>query len=91
MPRSSAPGSSTSAAEVEVLGLLPHALWLWVRGHGYMLDYARFPWFQNATIKDVGRVELRFEHLFWPALDVDLHLDSLADPDRFPLVAGRST
>src|SRR5579863_3855947 len=41
MPRSSARGATTSEVEVEVLGLTPHALWLWVRGREYMLDYAR--------------------------------------------------
>lgn len=86
MPRSFARGASTSA-EVEILGLTPHALWILVRGREYMLDYARFPWFSRATIRDVQRVELRFDHLHWPALDVDLHLDSLAEPERFPRVS----
>ncbi len=86
MPRSSAPGKSTSGTEVEVLGLTPHALWLLVGGREYMLDFARFPWFQEASIQEVRRVELRFEHLYWPTLDVDLHVDSLADPERFPMV-----
>ena len=27
------------------------------------------------------------DHLYWPALDVDLELDSLDNPQRFPLVA----
>jgi hypothetical protein len=78
---------STSAPEVEVLGLTPHGLWLLARGQEHMLVFDRFPWFQEASIQDVRRVELRFDHLYWPALDVDLHLDSLAHPERFPMVA----
>jgi len=52
-----------------------------------MLDYTRFPWFRGASIGDVEDCELRFEHLHWPSLDVDLHLASLEDPALFPLVA----
>ncbi len=87
MRRSSARGIGTSA-RVEVLGLTPHALWLSVNGREYMLDYRTFPWFQQATIQDVQRVELHGgTHLYWPTLDVDLHIDSLSEPTRFPLVS----
>jgi hypothetical protein len=86
MLRSRARGERTSS-RLEVLGLTPHALWLSIDGEERMLDYARFPWFRHATIEDVQQVELRFEHLYWPTLDVDLHLDSLQHPERFPLVA----
>lgn len=86
MAKSSARGASTSA-EVEILGLTPHALWILVRGTEYMLDYTRFPWFHEATMAQVQQVELTFEHLYWSALDVDLHVDSLAEPDRFPLIS----
>jgi hypothetical protein len=90
MPRSSARGKNTSATEVEVLGLTPHALWVLVGGHEYMLDFERFPWFQEASIQEASRVELRFDHLYWPALDVDLHVDSVSHPEQFPMVAKSS-
>jgi hypothetical protein len=70
-----------------VLALTPHALWIHVRGREYMLDFAKFPWFRKATIEEVQACELRFQHLHWPRLDVDLHLDSLEEPERFPLVS----
>jgi hypothetical protein len=28
------------------------------------------------------------EHLYWPALDVDLTLESIRHPERYPLVSG---
>ncbi len=87
MRKSSARGTSISTTEVEILGLTPHALWLLVGGREYMLDYRRFPWFQDASMRDLRQVELRFDHLHWPTLDVDLHVDSLAEPERFPLVS----
>lgn len=87
MPKSSARGAPVSR-DVEVLALTPHALWLLVEGREHMLDFERFPWFREASIRTAMNVELRFgAHLHWPDLDVDLHVDSLSDPGRFPLVA----
>ena len=86
MPTSSSRGARTSA-RVEILGLTPHALWLSIARREYMLDYRHFPWFRAPAIEDVERVEMRYGHLYWPTLDVDLHIDSLDEPERFPLVA----
>jgi hypothetical protein len=85
MAKSSARGARTS---VEVLGLTPHALWIMVQGNELMLDFSRFPWFARATVEEVCDVSLLHgQHLYWPRLDVDLHLDSIEHPERFPLVS----
>ncbi|MBI5508260.1 MAG: DUF2442 domain-containing protein [Deltaproteobacteria bacterium] len=71
-----------------MLGLTPHALWLSVGGRELMLDFRHFPWFADASIADVGDVHLLHgAHLHWPRLDVDLHLDGIEHPERYPLVA----
>lgn len=57
-----------------------------------MLDFARYPWFAEATMAEIRDVTLLHgHHLHWPRLDVDLHLESIEHPERFPLVsrAGR--
>jgi len=90
MSKSSARGMSTSA-EAEVLGLTPHALWILVGDREFMLDFTRFPWFFRATIEDVRDVKLLHgAHLHWPRLDVDLHIDSIEYPERFPLVSRKN-
>ena len=87
MRKSSARGAATSASP-EVLGLTPHALWMLVGDRELMLDFAHFPWFARASVEDVCDVVLLHgEHLHWPRLDVDLHLDSIEHPERFPLLA----
>jgi len=89
MAKSSARGARTSAElEVQVLGLTPHALWISIGGREHMLDFERFPWFARATMVEICDVTLDFGvHLRWPQLDVDLHTDSLENPQHFPLVA----
>lgn len=84
--RSSRAGRRT-LRDVEVLNVSPFGVWLWVKGSEHFLDAESFPWFQHATIQQIGNVRLEHETaLHWPDLDVDLHVESLAHPERFPLV-----
>ncbi len=91
MTRLSGAGKRTSAAprpDVEVLSVSPHGIWLAVRDVEFLLGYTDYPWFRGAKVGDIFEVQLLHgSHLWWPSLDVDLHVDSLAHPERFPLKA----
>lgn len=81
-------GITTSGAEV--LNVSPHGFWLCVNGREHFLAYEHFPWFRNATVGQLFRVELLHQaHLYWPELDVDLDLDRIANPEKYPLVSKR--
>jgi len=83
--KSHKPGTSTS--EVEVVGINARGIWLYVKGGEYFLSHEDYPWFKDARIADVLDVQLIHEvHLRWPALDVDLTLESLGEPEAYPLV-----
>ena len=78
-------GKHTSKPEVTQVSL--HGLWLLVGVREYFLDFDAYPWFAKGSIADVTKVQLLHgRHLRWPALDVDIELESLAYPDRYPLV-----
>jgi hypothetical protein len=80
------PGIVTS--QVEVVQVTPFGLWVAVDDSEYFLDFKLFPWFKKATIDAIGRVEeIAPGHLFWPSLDVDLDIDTIMNPEEFPLVA----
>jgi hypothetical protein len=65
-----------------------HGLWVFVGGKEYLLPYKEYPWFKNATVSQITNLELHHNaHLYWPFLDVDLSLDCLENPDKYPLVA----
>ncbi|MGH7175912.1 MAG: DUF2442 domain-containing protein, partial [Tepidisphaeraceae bacterium] len=52
------------------------------------VPFSEFPWFQDAPIGHLLNVQLPApHHLYWPDLDVDLAVDSLVHPERFPLVS----
>lgn len=65
-----------------------HGFWMMLAETEYFLSFDQFPWFRNATIGQLLQVELPSpHHLYWPQLDVDLAVESLTDPERFPLVS----
>lgn len=82
-----APGATTSTPEVT--NISRHGFWLLLDETEYFLPFAQFPWFRDAPVAAILHVErLHAEHLYWPSLDVDLELDSIRHPERYPLIAG---
>lgn len=80
------PGTSTS--HVEVTNISRHGFWILVGGRELFLPFDDFPWFRDSTVEGILNVEFSEpEHLHWPVLDVDLTLESIEHPERFPLTA----
>jgi len=73
---------------VEVTNVSKHGFWLLLGGEELFVPFAMFPWFRDAPIGKLTEVELPSpHHLYWPALDVDLAVDSIRHPEQFPLVS----
>jgi hypothetical protein len=73
---------------VEVSNVTPHGLWLLIGEREFFLSFTDFPWFQDATIRSISKVELlSANHLYWPELDIDLAVDSIERPELFPLIS----
>lgn len=73
---------------VEVLNVSPHGFWLMANGREYFLAFVDFPWFRAATLQQLFNIEFSHgDHLYWPELDVDLNLERIEYPEKFPLVA----
>lgn len=54
----------------------------------HFVPFKEFPWFQNAAVGKLLNVQLVSpRHLYWPDLDVDLAVESVDFPERFPLVS----
>ena len=84
--RSAMLGRSTS--RVEVTNVSPHGFWLLIEEQELFVSFKAFPWFEDASIRAIGHVELPSpHHLYWPELDIDLAVDSLRHPERYPLVS----
>ena len=88
--KSGQPGARTSTPEVT--NVSQHGLWLLLDGRELFLPFQQFPWFADATISQLSKVERPLpHHLYWPELDVDLHVESIDRPQAYPLVSGART
>lgn len=82
---SSRPHGKTSST-VEVTNISTHGIWLLVRSGEYFLPFDEYPWFRDASIGAIQNVsEPTPDHYHWPDLDIDLGLDTIRDPKRYPL------
>ncbi|MXW81439.1 MAG: DUF2442 domain-containing protein [Gemmatimonadetes bacterium] len=76
------------ASDVEVTNISTHGIWLLVDEREFFLSYEDFPWFKEVPIGNILRVEQPTPgHFYWPDLDVDLSIESIEHPERFPLKA----
>ena len=79
-------GASISA--VEVTNISRHGFWVLLKEEELFLPFSEFPWFRDVAVGKILHVELLSpDHLYWPELDVDLAVDSIRHPERFPLVS----
>ncbi|MBI2251997.1 MAG: DUF2442 domain-containing protein [Armatimonadetes bacterium] len=71
---------------VSVENITPFGIWLFVKEKEYFLSYKDYPYFKNQTLNSIQNVQLLHGyHLYWPKLDVDLELDNLKNPEKYPL------
>ena len=87
--RSETPGTATS--EAEITNISQHGFWLFLDDRELFLPFEEFPWFRDAPVGAILKVERpQPHHLYWPDLDVDLCVESIEDPDSYPLKAQTS-
>ncbi len=71
---------------VSIENITPTGIWIFIRGKEYFLDYETYPWFKEKTLSKIQNVQLLHDvHIYWPDLDIDLELDCLENPEKYPL------
>lgn len=79
--------AGTGTSEAEVTQISKHGIWLLIADKEHFLSFETLPWFKNGSVSAIQNVELLNEHhLYWPDLDIDLAVESIEHPDRFPLL-----
>lgn len=82
--KSSVAGKNISKAEIT--NISAHGIWLLVKQHEYFLPFDIYSGFKDAKISDILNVLLEHEeYLFWPSLGIDLELESIENPEKYPL------
>ncbi len=53
----------------------PHGFWWLLGSREVFVAFQHFPWFEDASIRELSNVELPSpHHVYWPDLDIDLSL-----------------
>ena len=77
-----------SASPAEVTNVSPHGFWLLINERELFVPFKDFPWFREATVRQITNAQLPSpHHLYWPDLDIDLAVESIEHPEKYPLVS----
>jgi len=75
-------------SSVKVNAVMSNGIVVEVMGSSFFLPCNSNPWFEKAAIADVFNVEMVGKTgIRWDRLDVDLAIDSLQNPEKYPLIA----
>lgn len=83
--KSAQPGKNIS---VSIENITPLGIWIYAKGKEYFMSYEEYPFFKEQRLKAIFNVQLiHSNHLYWADLDVDLEMDNLEHPEKYPLKA----
>jgi hypothetical protein len=82
-------GTDISQAETVITNIEKDGFWLLTSDGEYFVSFAEYPDFKNATVAQIHNFKSSFDDLHWPELDIDIELDALKHPERFPKVFKR--
>ena len=76
----------SAISEAEITNISKHGFWILLDGRELFLPFEEFPWFKRAPVEAILHLERpQPTHLYWPELDIDLAVDSIEHPERYPL------
>jgi len=76
-------GKNISAS---VENITSFGIWLLAKDKEYFIKYKDYPYFKSQPVQSIQNVKLLHGfHLYWPELDVDLEIDNLENPEKYPL------
>ena len=75
-----------NAQAVEVTNISSNGIWILAEGKELFMSYEDSPWFKDSPVGKILNVkEPNAGHFYWPDLDVDLTVEIIEHPERFPL------
>jgi len=79
------PGGNTLLSDVVITNIERDGFWLLTAEGEYFISFEDYPAFHNATVAQIHNFTSSDDHFYWPTLDIDIELDALKHPERFPL------
>jgi hypothetical protein len=77
-------GRNIFTSEVTAIGR--DGFWLISDDKEFFVPYENYPAFRRATVEQIYSVrEIAPGQFYWEELDIDIEIEALAHPERFPL------
>ncbi len=77
-----------NVSSVEVTNISSNGIWILAGDKELFMSFENFPWFKDAPIGKILNIEEPTDgHFYWPRLDIDLTLEIIEHPEKFPLTA----
>ena len=78
--------SGIDTSQNEVTNITQTGFWLLVDDKEYFVPFADYPAFKEATVEQIYKVKrIAPGSFYWEQLDIDIELDALAEPEKYPL------
>jgi hypothetical protein len=76
----------STISDSEVTNISSSGFWLLVEDREYFIPFVDYPDFRDATVAQIFEFQQPGpSQFYWPGLDIDIELDALKNPERFPL------
>ena len=80
-------GTDTSQISAQITNIEYDGFWILTPDGEYFVAFEDYPDFRKATVAQIYNFRQLFDGYHWPDLDVDLKIDNLEHPERYPLQA----
>ncbi len=80
------PGRNTSPIKSQITSIENDGFWLLTAEGEFFVSFERYPAFEQATVSQIFDFRESFGDFHWDDLDIDIELEALKHPERYPLV-----
>ena len=77
-------GMPISAETTCFIGSFHDGIAVVVNGKEYFLRFTDFPWFEYCNVAELRDITSDRWGVYWKSLDIDLSIESIENPERFP-------
>ncbi len=72
--------------QAQITSIEQDGFWLLIEESEFFVAFERYPAFQRAKVEQIFNFEQDEDAFYWPELDIDIELDALKHPEKYPLI-----
>lgn len=72
--------------QAQITSIEQDGFWLLTKEGEFFVRFERYTAFQKARVDQIFSFEQDDDTFYWPELDIDIELDALKNPEKYPLI-----